>query len=340
MKTTLRNRVVHSVTAAAALFGVSVFGYTLIEKYSPMEAVYMTIITLSTVGYGEVRPLTPLGRVFTALVILTGVIIIAVMFGTLTEYIVAGELAGTLKMRRLMRKINSMKEHYIICGAGKVGAQVAVEMQTLGLPCVVIDKDKTAIERCEQLSLIGIVGDATVDETLRTAGIDRARGFVAALKSDSDNVYVILSARSLNPTLTIVGRSTGEENSEKLRMAGADRAVSPYSMASYRIVNQLTRPHVTYFLDTAMRSKGLNLLMDEIRIGPGSPLVSQRMDDAEIRTRTGANILSILRGESHDVLDWSPELSFEAEDMLIVVGKPEELRLLAGLAGDTRFEDD
>jgi voltage-gated potassium channel len=338
MKKQLRNRLIRSMTAVVVLFVISVVGYMWIEKFSPLEAVYMAVITLTTVGFGEVRPLTPMGQIFTALIIITGVIIIAVLFGNLTEYIVAGELAGTLKMRRIMRKVKNIKDHYIVCGMGRVGEHVAQELHNQGLSCVVIDKDPGTLERCEQCGVIGIEGDATSDDILRQAGIERAKGLVAALNSDADNVYVILSARTLNPDLTIVGRSTGEETSTKLRMAGADRVVSPYDMAGYRIVNQLIRPHVTFFLDTAMRSKGLNLLMDEIQIARDSSLVSQSMSDAEIRTRTGANILSILRGEEHKVLDWSPELALQAGDMLIVVGTPDELRALAKLAGDRRFE--
>jgi len=298
----------------------------------------MTIITLSTVGFGEVRPLTPPGQIFTAMIIVMGVITIAIFFGTLTEYIIAGELTGTIKKRRLMQKIKNLKNHYIVCGFGRVGEQVAAELQNLGMPCVVIDQDKTAIELCEIRELTYIQGDATENEVLRQAGIERARGLVAALSSDADNVFVVLSARSLNPDLTIVGRSTSEESEGKLRMAGADRVVSPYSMAGYRIVNQLTRPHVTHFLDTAMRSKGLDFWLDEIRVAPQSPLVSQSMGDAEIRSKTGANILSILRGEDHQILDWDPGLRIQAEDMLIVVGKPDELKALALLAEDQRYQ--
>jgi len=205
------------------------------------------------------------------------------------------------------------------------------------LPFVVVDQDEAAIKQCGLEDMVFLQGDTTVDETLLQAGIERASGLVAVLNSDADNVYVVLSARSLNPNLTIVGRATGDETEAKLRLAGADRVVSPYSMAGYRIVNQLIRPHVTFFLDIAMRSRGLDLLLEEIEIVPGSPLVSKRMSDAEVRTQTGANILSVLRGDDHQVLDWSPELRFETDDMLIVVGKPEELRALAELAGDDSY---
>jgi len=338
MNTTLRIRLQYSLIIALLLFFLSALGYRWLENFTWSEAVYMTIITLSTVGFGEVRPLTPEGRIFTAIVIVMGVIIIAVLFGTLTEYVIAGELTGSIKKRQLMQKIQNLKNHYIVCGFGRVGEQVAAELVNLGVPCVVVDQQKAAIDKCELRQLNHIEGDATENETLIQAGINRARGFVAALSSDADNVFAVLSARSLNSELTIVGRSTSEESEEKLRMAGADRVVSPYRMAGYRIVNQLTRPHVTDFLDTAMRSKGLDFWLDEIRVSPNSPLVSQSMGDAEIRTKTGANILSIIRGDDHQLLDWSPELRLQSDDMLIVVGKPEELKALAELAEDKRFE--
>jgi len=337
MKSSLRVRLQYSLAIAFLLFLLSVIGYRWLEDFTWSESVYMTVITLSTVGFGEVKPLTPEGRIFTAMIILMGVITIAVLFSTLTEYIIAGELTGTINTRRLMQKIKKLQNHYIVCGFGRVGEQVAAELSNLGMPCVVVDQDKTAIEQCEIQHLNYIEGDATENETLLQAGIERARGLVAALSSDAENVFVVLGARSLNPDLTIVGRSTGEESEEKLRMAGTDWVVSPYRMAGYRSVNQLTRPHVTDFLDTAMRSKGLDLWLDEIRVSPQSILVSQSMGEAEIRSKTGANVLSILRGEDHQMLDWSPELRLQAEDMLIVVGNPEELKALADLAEDKRF---
>lgn len=327
------------MSMAISLFIISIVGYRWLESFTWQESIYMTIITLSTVGFGEVKPLSQPGQIFTAGIIVMGVIVIAVFFGTLTEYIIAGELAGTIKKRRLMKKIDNFKDHYIVCGFGRVGEQVALELENLGLDCVVIDQIESALEICETRGLNFIRGDATENETLLQAGIERAQGLVAVLNSDAANVFVVLSARSLNPDLMIVGRSTGEESEEKLRMAGANRVVSPYSMAGYRIVNQLTRPHVTFFLDTAMRSKGLNLWLDEIQIGPDSELVAQSMGEANVRSRTGANILSILRGDDHHILDWAPNLLFEADDMLIVVGNPKELKALATLAGDNRFQE-
>ncbi len=340
MNRPLLNRVRHSLSAALVLFTISVIGYMWLEQFSFADALYMTVITLSTVGFGEIQPLSPAGRIFTAGIIVVGVILIAVLFGTLTEYIIAGELGGTLKTRRLMKKMRAINNHYIVCGMGRVGEHVAVELQNRGLPCVVIDKEKATIEHAEQLGLTAIQGDATIDETLQDAGIEKAKGLVAALNTDAENLFVILSARKLNPDLTIVGRSTMDEATPKLQMAGADRVVSPYDMAGHRIVSQLTRPHVTFFLDSALYNKGLNLFIDEIQIAPQSPLVSQSMSEAEIRSRTGANIISILRGDEHEVMEWSPELAIQPGDMLIVVGKLDQLHALADLAGDTRFQQD
>ncbi len=337
MNKVLRNRLLYSILIAWLLFAISVIGYLWIEDFTLSEALYMTMITLSTVGFGEVKPLSPEGRIFTAIIILIGIVVIAILFSILTEYIIAGELTGTLKKKRMNKKISSLKDHYIICGYGRIGEHVALELNNLKQPFVVIDQDKAAIEHCENADFIYLEGDATNDEVLLQAGITNAVGLVAALNSDADNVFVVLSARSLNPTLTIVARSTQEATEHKLRKAGANRVVSPYNMAGYRIVNQLIRPHVTFLLDIAMRSQGLDLLLDEIEIAEHSLLIGQSIHEANLRARTGANVLTILRGEDHQVVDWSPNLEFQARDMLIVIGKPEELRRLAVLSGDDRY---
>ena len=323
--------------AVALLLLASVAGFMWIEGYSLLDAVYMTVITLSTVGFGEVHPLSPAGRVFTIVVILLGVGTGAYLFRIVAEYVIAGELAGTLRQRRIMRTVEKLRDHYLVCGYGRVGQQVITELQSLQLPFVVIDRDRTAIERCEQRGIPFVEGDATDDEVLRRAGIERARGLVAVLDSDADNVFVVLSARSLNPNLMIVARATSEDVERKLIKAGADRVVSPYIMAGYRIASLLVRPHVVGFLDTALHSQDLELWLEEIVVAPTSPLVGQTMAEANIRAQTGANVLAVIRGAEHRVVDWSPELRLEANDILIVLGKPSQLETLAELAGSQRF---
>ncbi len=323
--------------AVVLLVLVSVVGFMRIEGYSLLDAVYMTVITLSTVGFGEVHPLSPAGRVFTIAVILLGVGTGAYLFRTVAEYIIAGELTGTLRQRRIMRTVENLRDHYLVCGYGRVGQQVTAELRSLGLPFVVIDRDRAAIERCEQRDIPVVEGDATEDEVLRRAGIERARGLVAVLDSDADNVFVVLSARSLNPDLMIVARATSEDAERKLLKAGADRVVSPYLMAGYRIVSLLVRPHVVGFLDTALHSQDLELWLEELVVSPDSPLIGQSLAEANIRAHTGANVLAIIRGPEHRVVDWSPELRLEPNDILIVLGKPPQLEALAELAGSKRF---
>jgi len=337
MGTALTRRLERIVALAVLLFFVSVGGYMWLEGYSLVDAVYMTAITLSTVGYGEVRPLSDMGRLFTVGVIIVGVGTGAYLFSTIAEYIVAGEFQGTLKQRRVMRAIKKLRDHYVICGYGRVGQQVAEELRTLGLPFVVVDRDREAIERCEQRQLLFVEGDATEDDVLRQAGIGRARGLVAVLNTDADNVFVVLSARSLNPDLMIVARATTEDTERKLLKAGADRVVSPYVMAGYRMASLLMRPNVITFLDTAMRSQDLELWIEEIEVSPESALVGQTLAEANIRSLTGANVLAIVRGREHRLVDWSPELRLEANDILIVLGKRGQLEALARLAGDKRF---
>lgn len=308
----------------------------LLEGLSLLDALYMTIITISTVGFQEVRPLSTDGRLFTMVLVLLGVGAGAYTFGTIAEFLIAGELAGTLKRRRLMRAIERLHGHYVVCGYGRVGEQVARGLTDEGIPCVIVDQAGEAIQRCEQCGILYVMGDATEDETLLRAGIQRARGLVAVLDNDAENVFVVLSARSLNPNLTIIARATTREAEAKLRKAGADGVLSPYQLAAHRIVRELTRPHVMIFLEKAMGNDP-ELYMDEIRIHPTSELVGKTLGAAELRTRTGANVLSILRGADQRVIDWAPDLTLQAEDVMVVLGRPEQVEALARLAGDERY---
>lgn len=315
---------------------VGMAGYILIEGFRPLDALYMTIITISTVGFQEIGPLSDAGHIFTMVLVLVGVGAGAYTFGTIAEFLIAGELAGTLKRRRIMRAIERLQGHYIICGYGRVGEQVARGLTDEGIPCVVVDHAGEAIQRCEQCGILYVMGDATEDETLLRAGIPRARGLVAVLDNDAENVFVVLSARSLNPNLIIIARATTREAEAKLRKAGADGVLSPYQLAGHRIVRELTRPHVMIFLEKAMGNDP-ELYMDEIRIHPTSGLVGKTLGEAELRTRTGANVLSILRGTEQQVIDWAPDLALRADDVMVVLGRPEQIEALAQLAGDASY---
>ncbi len=332
---TLRLRLSRLVLAVLALLALGVWGYRWLEGFTWTEALYMTLITLSTVGFGEVRPLSEAGRWLTMGLIVLGVTTAAYAFGALTEYIVSGELQGTLARRRRMATLARLRNHYIVCGCGRVGLQVALELQRLRLPLVVLDQTPAALETCRQHDLLFLEGEPTDDATLRAAGVERARGLVAVLDSDADNLFVVLSARGLNPDLTIVAQAVSDNAAQKLYRAGADRVVSPYTMAGHRMAGLLVRPYVIAFLDATLRSPELELWLEEIRVAENSALVGKTLAEADIRARSGANVLAIARGDRQ--VDWSPHVRIQAGDVLIVLGRREQLLALAQQAGDERL---
>ncbi len=334
-RVSLRQRVGLLLTVVLALVAWGTLGYRLLEGFTWTEALYMTLITLSTVGFGEVRPLSAVGRWFTMGLIVLGVGTGAYALGALTEYIVSGELQGTLARRRRMATLRKLRNHYIVCGCGRVGEQVALELQRLGLPFVVVEPNPEALERCRQQNMLYVEAEPTEDATLQAVGIERARGLVAVLDSDADNLFVVLTARGLNPNLTIVAQAVSDSAAQKLYRAGADRVVSPYAMAGHRMAGLLVRPYVVAFLDATLRSPDLELWLEEIRVAEHSPLVGKTLAEADIRARSGANVLAIARGDRQ--VDWSPKLRIQAGDVLIVLGRREQLLALARMAGDERL---
>ncbi len=334
-RVSLRQRVGLLLTVVLALVAWGTLGYRLLEGFTWTEALYMTLITLSTVGFGEVRPLSAVGRWFTMGLIVLGVGTGAYALGALTEYIVSGELQGTLARRRRMATLRKLRNHYIVCGCGRVGEQVALELQRLGLPFVVVEPNPEALERCRQQDMLYVEAEPTEDTTLQAVGIERARGLVAVLDSDADNLFVVLTARGLNPNLTIVAQAVSDSAAQKLYRAGADRVVSPYAMAGHRMAGLLVRPYVVAFLDATLRSPDLELWLEEIRVAEHSPLVGKTLAEADIRARSGANVLAIARGDRQ--VDWSPKLRIQAGDVLIVLGRREQLLALARMAGDERL---
>ncbi len=306
-------------------------GYWLIEGWSWLDAFYMAIITVTTVGFGEIHPLSPVGRLFTTMLIVLGVASITYAFSALTNYVIAGELGGILERRRMARRVNSMRDHYIVCGFGRVGHQVCVELKREGQPLVVVDANSPSIERARSLGYPVVVGDAGNDQILQEAGIDRARGLVAAVDSDAANLLVVLSARALNPHLYIVARANLGDTEAKLVRAGADRVISPYSLGGRRMALMLVRPDVVDFLDVVMHDESLELLLEDLTVGQGCALDQCSIGEARIRKVTGANILGLKRKVGGIVI--SPEAStiLYPGDVLIALGTQQQLEALARL---------
>ncbi len=331
-----RPLLVRVLAALTALLLCGTLGYWWLEGYTWLEALYMTVITLSTVGFGEVRPLSPNGRLFTVVLIMVGVGSAAYLFTLLGDYIVSGELEGTLRRRRWMDRLRKLNHHYLICGCGRMGEQVAQELHRLGQPFVLIDRHPEHLEAAQSRGFLTVHGDPTEEEVLELAGVKRARGLVAVLETDADNLFLVLTARNLNPDLFIVAQAISEATEKKLYAAGADRVVSPFLIAGYRMASWLVRPYVVSFLETTMRNRDLGeMWMEEVRVAPDSELVGKSLAEADIRARTGANVLAIVRGEAH--MDWSPNLRIEPNDVLIILGRREQILHIAQMARDQRL---
>jgi len=261
--------VVLGVVAAGTAVYVVVLGWPV------DDALYMTVITLTTVGFHEVRPLDDIGRAWTGLLAIAGVGIIFGTIGIVVESLVGDLTSGRREARRMAREIAALRDHFVLCGYGRVGSTVATELARAGNRIVVIDNRPESLEQARHDGHLVLSGDATSDETLRDSGIERARGLIAAIDSDANNVYVVLSARSLNPALFILGRANSAGAEAKLMQAGADRAVSPYTMAGRRIAELAIKPHVADFIDLALSRSDVAFALEELEVVQGGSLAGR-----------------------------------------------------------------
>jgi voltage-gated potassium channel len=315
-----------SVVAAGTL------GYMLLEGWDFVESLYMTVITLSTVGFSEVRPLSQVGRVFTAGLIVAGVGAVTYLFAAISQYIISGELTGSLRKARMQQRIDDLSGHYVICGYGRVGQQVQLDLESKGRQCVVVEADENALKESPPRTLV-VVGDAADDDVLLRAGIERASGLVAATGDDATNLFVALSAHTLNLDLPIVARANDPATEPKLIRAGATHVISPYTLSGRRIARQLLYPSVTDFLDVVMHSGGLELWLEECHVGSGSELHNKTAHEAEVRKLTGANVLAVRRHDEGTIMTNPPvEMRFEPGDVLIALGTRTQLEALESLA--------
>jgi len=309
------------------VMAVGTAGYHYIEGWPWFDGFYMVVTTLTTIGYQEVHPLSHAGRVFNVFVILSGVSLLLLGVGALSQALLEFELQSFFGRRRMERDIGRLDGHYIICGMGRVGRSVARELAQKPVSFVIIENAEAKRQRYGSEDWLVIAGDATQEEILRQAQIGRARGLVAATTTDAANLYIVLTARALNPILKIIARCS-EDNAEKhLLTAGADSVVSPYSFAGRRIAQSLLRPHVVSFLDTATTHLGMDLEIGEIQITPGSVFAGKTIEGSHIRQERGVIVLAIKRREGMR-FNPAPDERIEPEDCLIAMGEPSQLRQL------------
>lgn len=306
-------------------------GYTLLEGWPPFDSLYMTIITITTVGYREVQPLSDTGKAFTILLIIGGVGTILYTLNNAARVVIEGEFKEMFGRRKLEKTIKSLKGHYIICGYGRMGKVIAKELKEKGVRFVVIEKDFTPVEGTDEA--LFITGDATSDEVLKEAGIERARGLISVLSTDAENLYVVLSARVLNPEMNIVARAGEEGSEQKLLRAGADRVVSPYHIGGLRIAHSMLKPAVVDFIEFATKSGNIDLQMEEIYVHKGANIVDMTLDECGIGRELGIIIVAIKREGGDMRFNPTFKTSIKAGDVLIALGEKIKLKVLEDMAG-------
>jgi len=325
------------MAGAIALGGVFFIGtlwYRIIEGWSWEDAAYMTVITLATVGYGETHPLGSRGRLFTIALILLGVMNIGYIVNRFTQAIIEGYFHEGIRLQQQRRLMESLSEHYIICGFSRTGRQIAKEFQAEDVLFVVIDSDIESVQRAQSEGYTAYQGDATLDDTLLKVGIERATCIVAALPSDAENLYIVLSAKTLNPAIRAIARASKEEALQKLQRAGADEVISPYITGGKRMAAAALRPQVLDFVDGILTGADRQLYMEEFLLDPAfCPCVGQTLQKARLRSQTGALVLAIRRVDGTLIGGPTGDTVLMPGDRLIGMGTAEQLRSLNQILG-------
>ncbi|MCF6267048.1 MAG: potassium channel protein [Desulfuromusa sp.] len=326
-------KVIFSLISLAILIGGGTLGYALIEDWSAFEALYMTIITLTTVGYGEVHGLSYQGQVFTIILIIFGVGTIAYTIGSMIQFMVEGQLYQLLGRKKVQKKISRLHGHYIICGYGRIGRRISREFAANPLPFIVVENDAERCQHIENEGYLFIQGDATQDEVLQRAGIHQAKGLVTAVTSDAANVFIILTARGMNPKLFIMARASEEGAEVKLMRAGANKVVSPYTIGASRMAQAILRPSVVDFIDIATGRKNIALQMEEIPVTPESHLVGKALSQSGLRKELKLIIIGIKHDEQ---MIFNPEANtiIEAGHILIALGESPDIKKLELIAAN------
>jgi voltage-gated potassium channel len=308
-------------------FGTS--GFILVERMGPLESLYMTVITMSTVGFGEVSPLHPGGRVFVIFLIVASVVTVTFAGSAIGQFILEGQLRNILGRRKMDTKIKNLSDHYVIAGFGRVGRKVAEEYTRRKVPFVVIENNPTVVSELEKESLLYINGPATEDESLLAAGIDRARVLISTLPNEADNVYLSLTARQMNPNLYIIARADQPEGEKKLKRAGANSVVSPHLLGGIRMAMAALRPNVVDFMQmTALEGSGLGI--EEVQVPPGCRFGGKTLADSGMKAEYGVTVIGIKKGNQQLQINPPPSAVIEPGDILVLIGASDKLEQLTG----------
>lgn len=317
-----------AVALLTAVIAGGTVGYVAIEGWSPWDAFYMTVTTITTVGYREVHELSRGGQVFTVFLLIGGVGTALYTFTLLATTVVEGGLPNQLRRHRQARMLESIKDHFIVCGFGRIGSIIAAELSRQKVPFVVIERESDRVQQSLACGFVTLEADASREDVLAKAGIARARGLIAVVGTDAENVYAVLSARVMRPDLFIIGRAEGEDSLRKLQRAGANRVISPYQIGAQHIAQSAIRPAVVDFVQLATSAEHLELAIEEVTVGDRSPLANRSILDSNLRQRFGVIVVAIQRQDRHMDFNPEPDASILPGDTLVVLGKWESLKRL------------
>jgi voltage-gated potassium channel len=327
----LPRRLATIAIALALTLAGGTLGFVLIEHYPVFDAFYMTVITVTTVGYGELHPLSHAGRIFNCFLILFGVITILLAVGGMTQTVIELELNQFFGKRRVKSMIDKLEGHIILCGFGRVGRGAAEELSQAGAQFVVIDKNDELVEQAIKNGMLAVVADASHDDTLRDVGIMRASGLIATLASDADNLFVILTAKTLNPKLHLSARVAEDASEQKMRRAGADFVFAPYNSTGHRMAQALLKPHVHQFLDFTTQNMGLDAGIEQVQVAGGSAFAEHSLAEMQMRRELGVIVLAIRKASGEMLFNPPADARISGGDHLIVMGRPDGLRKLEQL---------
>ncbi|MGA7828345.1 MAG: NAD-binding protein [Geobacteraceae bacterium] len=329
-----------SIIVLGLLISIGILGYMGIEGWDFLDSLYMTVITLATVGFKEVHTLSDPGKIFTILLIILGVSVLGYIVGSLAQIMFEGQFQRIFGRKKVEKKIEALHDHYIVCGFGRMGALICREFSAKPLPFVVVEKNNEVLAKLEEEDYLYLRGDATDDETLLKAGIKRAKGLVSVVASDTENVYITLSARGLNTDLFILARSGDEGSDLKLKRAGASKVISPYLIGGNRMAQAILRPNVVDFIEIATGREHMELQMEEIIIPPGSGFIGETLVTSGFRKETGVMIVGIKKQNGSMVFNPESHSTLGERDTLIVLGQPTAISKLEYLVqcGNCAFD--
>jgi voltage-gated potassium channel len=324
----LRFRLPATLLAVVIAYGVT--GYMLINGWNLLDAFYMTIITISTVGYGEVHPQSDAGRLFTTTLIVVGVGILLFAFGVFAETLADNSFGIFRRQRQMERRLNELRDHFIVCGYGRIGTEIVVEFEEHHVPYVIVERNEEPLGRLHKEEKLHVEGDAASEEILKSAGIGRARGLISAVDSDERAVYVTLAARALNPKLYIISRAGYPESVRRLELAGADRVISPYRMAGHLMAELAVRPGVVDVLDTLHHGES-DIGLEEVIVGPKTKVMGKTVAEAGLLDPSGAKLLAVRRRDGSLHVNPSGDLRLEEGDLVIALGSESQLLTTASI---------